>query len=1305
MVGQTLRTGGLELAKASANPAVSGGSGLYSLAGAEYGVYRDQGCTDLATTLVTGADGRASADGLAIGTYYVREITPPRGYARDEAVREATVGAEGRAIVTATDAPQVARVGVLVRKTDADTGQALPQGDASLAGAEFTVRHYDGLYDEVGQLPAEPTHAWVIRTGADGTATLDAAHLVSGDALLTDADGAVVVPLGTVTVQETRAPEGYLLPEGGGITLRKVTASGSAEVVGTLAEHAASERVARGGVRAPKIDHQLAEGTAQGDATLAGAELTVYNRSAGAVVVGGRGVAPGEAALTVATDESGVATSAADALPYGTYEIRETAAPTGYLLNESWSVTFSVQRDGSVADLSGTPLADDVERGGALVRKTDAELGAAQGDATLEGAVISIESACAGPVVVGGVTYQPGDVVATISTGGDGAAATPEATLPFGTYVAREQAAPTGYLRNEDWSQTFAIERDGQVVEVGPLAEDVMRGGVRVSKLDRELAAAVPQGDATLAGAELTVYNRSAASVTVGGERIEPGAAALTIATDESGMAATAPDALPYGTYEVRETAAPTGYLADGEWSRTFEVRADGQVVDLADDVDAVRDQVARGGVELRKSDRELVGAGAPDTSVALGSATLAGAVVELTNVSERAVLVGGTLYEPGEVVAALVTDEAGRASTAADALPFGTYEARETVAPTGYLLNEGWVRTVSIDADGAVADLTADDQAVDDQVIRGDISFTKAEEGSQRRMAGVAFLLTSLTTGERHVLVSDENGMVDTSATWLAHTDDTNASDAALLDDGSVDDALLSPDHGVWFSGSAETGTEPNDALGALPFDRYRLEELPCAANEGHRLVATTVTVSRDAVDLDLGTMDDEVVEQPTIDTTLRSDATSDHDAPSHADSTLTDTVSLDRLQTGLDYVVEGELRLTEADEGGEPAPGELLGTAEAAFTADGPSAQVRLTYDLPGTRLAGRSVHATARLLLDGQVVATHDDASDEDQTVHVPAVATSARDAATNASGGGSTPDRTLVDEVALTNLIAGRAYTLRSSVHAREVAEDGSTTDGGTLSGPDGGEAAAETTFVASAADMTVEVEVPYDGSGLDGRDVVAFEELRDENGVLLALHADVDDAGQTLHVPGVGTSAADAADGDHTVTADGRVTIVDTVSYDNVVPGQTYELRATLRRRQTAEDGSVVDAGPLLDADGREVQASATFTPEEASGSTEVEIGFDASGLDSATTVAYEVLLCEGSPVAAHADITDEGQTVELLAPGDEPAPAGGADEAAPARGGGAMPRTGEAASVVAPVALTGLAAVGGSVAWRRRRRR
>lgn len=880
VVGQTLRTGSLELVKASAVPAVSDGSALYSLAGAEYGVYRDRGCSDLATTMVTGPDGRASADGLAIGTYYVRETTPPAGYALDGAVHEVSVGAGGRAVVSVADVPQVARVGTLVRKVDAETGQALPQGDASLAGAEFTVRHYDGLYDDAASLPAEAARTWVIRTGADGTAALDAAHLVSGDALLTDAEGNAVVPLGTVTVQETRAPEGYLLPGGGGISLQRVEASGTAQVVGTLVEHVARERVARGGVSAPKIDHQLASGTPQGDATLAGAALTVYNRSAGAVTVDGRSVAPGEAALVVTTGDDGVATSAADALPYGTYEIRETTAPRGYLLNEGWSVTFSVQRDGAVADLTGAPVADDVERGGALVRKTDAELGAAQGDATLEGAVIAIESACAGPVVVGGVTYQPGDVVATLATGSDGAAATEEAALPFGTYVAREQAAPTGYLRNEDWSQTFSVERDGQVVEVGPLAEAVMRGGVRVSKLDRELAEGAPQGDATLEGAELTVYNRSAARVMVGGEAFEPGEAVLVLTTDGSGTAASEPDALPYGTYEVRETAAPEGYLADDAWSQTFEVRADGQICDLTDDESAVRDQVARGGVELRKLDRELAAVGA-DGGGALGSATLAGAVVELTNASAHAVLVGGARFEPGEVVATLVTDADGRASLPADALPYGTYEARETVAPTGYVLNEDWVGVARIDADGAVADLASGDVALTDQVARGDLAFTKAEEGSQRRMAGVAFSLTSLTTGERHVLVTDENGMVDTSASWVAHTLDTNASDAALRDDGTVDDGALRADHGVWFSGGAETGGAPDDALGALPFDTYQLEELPCAANEGHRLVSATLTVSRHDVRLDWGTIDDEILEEPTPDRPAETETPAEPEAP----------------------------------------------------------------------------------------------------------------------------------------------------------------------------------------------------------------------------------------------------------------------------------------------------------------------------------------------------------------------------------------------------------------------------------------
>ena len=633
VVGQTVRTGSLAIEKASANPSLSDGNAAYSLEGAVLGVYSDAACTNEVTRLTTDASGQSSADGLALGTYWVREISAPHGYALSSEVYEATVGVTG-VTVHVGEPPQNDPLLLSLAKSDAETGKNTAQGAASLAGAEFTVRYYAGTYGTVDALPAEATRTWVLKTDVDGRTSLvsaasdPATYYAGGDAFYTDASGTATLPLGTVTVRETKAPEGYLLDDT--VHLRQITASGATE-------HVSSE-----------------------------------------------------------------------ALP----------------------------------------------------------------------------------------------------------------TVP----------------------------------------EQVIRGGVSVQKLDRELASAQ-----------------------------------------------------------------------------------------------------------------------------ALGAATLEGAVIELTNTSPAAVLVDGREVSPGEVAATLVTNKEGYAATAADLLPYGTYQAREVQAPEGYLPNDAWAPTVAITQDDVIVPLEGPEAGLADQVRRGDLRLVKAEEGSQQRMAHIPFSLTSLTTGESHVLATDENGMLDTGAAWVSHRTDTNANDAALREDGTVDDDALTPQAGTWFSGSAERTTEPDDALGALPYDTYELAELACTANEGHRLVSTRATISRHGTNLDLGTMDDEQIEKPSLDTTLSREG--EKDVPAEDGLALTDEVTYRGLVPGQAHTLEGELHLVSEEPDGTLVDQGIVASATQELTCSEAEGTLSVAFEANTSELAGQRLVAFETVYdRTDTAVAEHRDLSDEGQTVTV-------------------------------------------------------------------------------------------------------------------------------------------------------------------------------------------------------------------------------------------------------------------------------------------------------------------------------
>lgn len=176
--------------------------------------------------------------------------------------------------------------------------------------------------------------------------------------------------------------------------------------------------------------------------------------------------------------------------------------------------------------------------------------------------------------------------------------------------------------------------------------------------------------------------------------------------------------------------------------------------------------------------------------------------------------------------------------------LPLGTVEIKEIKAPQGYLLNEQSF-VVSLNENGNEPHIESwQTLSVSEQVKRGDVSFTKVREGSMDRLANIPFCITSKTTGESHVLVTDENGMASTESSWAPHSQNTNKGSSA--------------DDGIWFGADTSGNTTPvNDSLGALPYDTYTIEELPCSANEGMLPVAFEVTISRDKVTLDMGTLD----------------------------------------------------------------------------------------------------------------------------------------------------------------------------------------------------------------------------------------------------------------------------------------------------------------------------------------------------------------------------------------------------------------------------------------------------------------
>ena len=830
-------------------------------------------------------------------------------------------------------------------------------------------------------------------------------------------------------------------------------------------------------------------------------------------------------------------------LKAGSYTVTELDVPDQYVQPKSQTVTVKANETATVS------FTNVLKKWKATITKVDAETGAAQGGASLAGAVYGV--------------YHGSDLIDQYTTNASGQFTTKEYVCGDNLYI-QEISPSSGYLLDTT-KYPVGAEPDKYTLEHNQIPigvkEQVIKGKIQIHK-QYETLEGTPKDEAA---AEFQVYLKSAGSYdkAKASERD-------TIITSASGYAVT--KNMPYGTYIVHQTKGGAGR----EFVDDFEVviSANNQTYSYE-----LLNELKNGQLKIIKisDDGKVEG-------IQFRVTRLADNYSKVYTTDASGLILTETLP--------IFEDNEGKTKYQYRVEELDTKETFGYALPDPQIveLSEGEIASVcfhNVPIEIGTKATVEGEKEVDplDKVTLTDtVSYTGLVPGKEYRATGV---LMDKETGEKLLVDGKE---ITAETVFVPETKN-----------GSVDVTFI-------FDATGLHGKE------IVVFEDLYRENV---------LLATHADINDEGQTIK--------VKNPEIGTTASFEGEKEIDPLDKV--TLTDTVSYKDLTPGKEYRVTGVLM--DKSNGKELLINGEKVTAEATFVATEASGSVDVTFIFDATGLHGKGIVVFEDLYRENVLLATHADINDEGQTVELknPQISTVA------VTEDGSKTTLT-ADDVQITDTISYSDLTVGVEYRMTGILMDKAT--GKPFLDFDGNEVTAEATFTPADANGTVELTFTFDSRQLDkDTKLVVFDELYRAD-TLLAVHKDIDAEDQTveIRVPKIGTTAT-SEDG-HRVDPLGEVTIFDEVSYTNLKPEKEYTVSGVLMDKATGK--------AFLDADGKEIKAETTFTPTQPTGTVTVEFVFNATGLHGKEVVAFETLYYEGIELATHAEINDEGQTVELKNP-------------------------------------------------------
>jgi len=1292
----------INLIKTSAKPEYTDDNSAYSLKGAEYTVYLDADCTKEFKTLITDKDGKAKLSDLPLNKYWIKETKASEGYQLDNTVYDVDLSVSTDSSISTTihskEQPFLYenKLNLVLGKKDSETNKNKPQGAASLEGAEYTIKFYAGIYETN---PAEiklPIKTWVLKTDKNGQIKYSNEYKVSGDTLFEDN----IFPLGTMTIQETKAPKGYLINNE--VIVKQLNVNGKNNDIETYNIPIGEEQIIKGDFLFRKVAYDE-DNKNQPYTPLQGAKFTVTSKTTGKVV------------KTLTSDKYGTVTSATDlnsddgSLPFDTYIITEIEAPKGHEKADPFEITIG--KDGVIE--TGMIIEDRVIASPLTILKVDETTGETIKVANTKFKLLDSDK---NPISMK-ESIDSKKKISEFVTDENGQISLAE-RLKYGTYYLEEVEAPNGYLKGNLLEFKVTEYSTFEHPLVVKYEDKNAMGNVTVNKVDSDTKKPIEGVTYTIKAAEDIITKD-------GTLRASKGEIVDVIKTNNTGSVTS--KNLYLGKYTIQESHQHDGYIRDLK-SYDFELKYKDQNTELVSKTFNFKNTGTVIGIDKFDS---------------ISTNKLSGVKFKIWNKADG--------EEESDIY---TTDKNGNIEI--KYIRVGTYCVKEVQSIPGYAVSDK-IYEFTVSADGRINGKDSDIikipnthiKLIGTTAINSDtknhlalgtnttiidtVKMTGLQVGKEYKLKAIPMDVKTgnpITIDGKQIVVEKtfvaekENQNVDVEITFntaslkgntinmfeelydegvliAEHKDLTDQEQNIEIKDVKIGTSAIATDTKTKFTkfGEKTTIVDTVKYENIIPNIQYTMKGIlmdkttnnPVLINGKEVVSETTFTPTKETGTIDVtftfNSNDlkgkDTVVFESLL---YKNDEITSHKDIEDKDQTITfpdieiktkavnkdtntqfaqvgdkltfvDTVSYKGLVPNYEYTMKGTLMDKETCKVLE-VNGKAI-TAEAKFTPKTADGTVDVTFTVDTTTLEGKDIVVFEKLYYGDVEFAKHEDINDKDQTINVPKIEikTKAINKDTNTQFAQVGDKLTFVDTVSYKGLVPNYEYTMKGTLMDKET---------GKVLEVNSKAVTAEAKFTPKTADGTVDVTFTVDTTTLEGKNIVVFEKLY-YGDVEFAKHEDINDKDQTINVPDIEikTKVINKDTNTQFAQVGDKLTFVDTVSYKGLVPNYEYTMKGTLMDKETGKpimvtaksteskkDVSDEDKKDDITSDDTELKqipltAEAKFTPKTTDGTVDVTFTVNTTTLEGKDIVVFEKLYYGDVEFAKHEDINDKDQTINV----------------------------------------------------------